>query len=70
VDRLDLAADINAACLSGVFTLRSGLTSHGYFDKYLFESDPRLLKRVAEAMVSLVLPTPTCSAVWSLAGFP
>jgi orotate phosphoribosyltransferase len=50
-----LAADIDAACrLSGVFTLRSGLTSEEYFDKYLFESNPKLLKRVAEAMVSLL----------------
>jgi orotate phosphoribosyltransferase len=55
VHRRELAADIEAVCrLSGVFTLRSGLTSEEYFDKYLFESDPKLLKRVAEAMVSLI----------------
>lgn len=51
----ELAADIDAACrLSGTFTLRSGLTSDEYFDKYLFESDPGLLRRVAEAMVPLI----------------
>jgi len=50
-----LAADIDAACrLSGTFTLRSGQVSHEYFDKYLFETDPVLLARVARAMVSLV----------------
>jgi len=55
VNRRELAADIDAACrLSGKFTLRSGLTSDEYFDKYLFESDPKLLRRVAEAMVSLI----------------
>ncbi|WP_110239862.1 orotate phosphoribosyltransferase [Nocardioides gilvus] len=50
-----LAADIDACCrLSGEFTLRSGQVSHEYFDKYLFESDPALLARVAEQMVALV----------------
>ncbi len=50
-----LAADIDAACrLSGTFTLRSGQVSHEYFDKYLFETSPALLARVAEAMVDLV----------------
>lgn len=55
VNTSELAADIDAACrLSGMFTLRSGLTSEEYFDKYLFESDPKLLNRVAAAMVSLL----------------
>jgi orotate phosphoribosyltransferase len=50
-----LAADVDAACrLSGTFTLRSGQVSHEYFDKYLFETTPALLGRVAEAMVELV----------------
>ena len=50
-----LAAEIDAACrLSGTFTLRSGQVSHEYFDKYLFETDPALLARVAEAMEALV----------------
>jgi orotate phosphoribosyltransferase len=53
--RSSLAAEIDAVCrLSGTFTLRSGQVSHEYFDKYLFESDPALLARVAEAMVDLV----------------
>jgi orotate phosphoribosyltransferase len=50
-----LAADVDALCrLSGEFTLRSGQVSHEYFDKYLFESDPALLARVAAAMVPLL----------------
>ncbi len=50
-----LAADIDATCrLSGEFTLRSGQVSHEYFDKYLFEADPRLLDRVAAQMVDLL----------------
>ena len=50
-----LAADVDAICrLTGEFTLRSGQVSTEYFDKYLFESDPALLARVADAMVDLV----------------
>ncbi len=50
-----LAADVNAACrLSGKFQLRSGQRSNEYFDKYLFEANPELLKRVSQAMVPLI----------------
>jgi orotate phosphoribosyltransferase len=50
-----LAADIDATCrLTGEFTLRSGQVSHEYFDKYLFESQPALLDRVAARMVDLL----------------
>jgi orotate phosphoribosyltransferase len=50
-----LAADIVATCrLSGSFTLRSGQVSSEYFDKYLFESDPALLSRVAREMAQLL----------------
>jgi orotate phosphoribosyltransferase len=55
----ELASDIDAACrLSGEFTLRSGLIAPEYFDKYRFETNPDLLRRVADAMVPL-LPTDT-----------
>lgn len=55
MDRELLARDVNRACrLQGRFQLRSGQISHEYFDKYLFESDPRLLRRVCEAMVPLI----------------
>jgi orotate phosphoribosyltransferase len=51
----DLAKDIDACCrLRGEFTLRSGQVSHEYFDKYLFEADPALLKRVVARMRGLV----------------
>ncbi|KRF18021.1 orotate phosphoribosyltransferase [Nocardioides sp. Soil797] len=50
-----LARDIDACCrLTGEFTLRSGQVSNEYFDKYLFESDPALLARVADRMIELV----------------
>ena len=55
MDRTHLAVDVNAACrLYGQFQLRSGQTSNEYFDKYLFEADPALLKRVSQAMVPLI----------------
>ncbi len=54
-----LAGDIDAICrLSGQFTLRSGQVSSEYFDKYLFESQPALLARVAAQMERL-LPADT-----------
>ena len=50
-----LARDIDARCrLTGEFTLRSGQVASEYFDKYLFETDPDLLARVAAAMVPLL----------------
>lgn len=54
-DLAQLTADLDATCrITGDFVLRSGLTTHRYFDKYRFEGDPRLLGRVAEAMVPLL----------------
>lgn len=50
-----LPGDIDAHCrLTGTFTLRSGQVASEYFDKYLFETDPDLLARVAAAMVPLL----------------
>jgi orotate phosphoribosyltransferase len=50
-----LAAEIGrVARIQGRFVLRSGQVSSTYFDKYLFESDPRLLRSIAEAMSALV----------------
>ena len=44
------------AHITGDFLLRSGVRSNEYFDKYLFEADPKLLKDIAEALVPLVPP--------------
>jgi orotate phosphoribosyltransferase len=50
-----LARDVyDRAHLTGEFTLRSGATSTEYFDKYQFEADPPLLRRIAEALADLV----------------
>ena len=54
-DNTPLAKRIyDTAHITGDFTLRSGAKSTEYFDKYLFEADPDLLKHIAGAMVKLV----------------
>ncbi len=59
----------DAAHLTGEFTLRSGQVSHEYFDKYLFESEPAMLRRVAEAMIAL-LPDCDVLAGMEMGGIP
>lgn len=56
--------------LSGTFRLRSGAVSDTYFDKYLFESDPGILKAVAELMVPLVPPGTEVRAGLEMGGIP
>lgn len=57
VDREELARDLVAAAwLEGDFVLRSGRRSKYYFDKYLFETQPGILRRVAVLLASLVPP--------------
>jgi orotate phosphoribosyltransferase len=55
MNRRELAAAIyRTSHLTGTFRLRSGATSSEYFDKYRFESDPRLLSEIATALAGLV----------------
>lgn len=57
MNKPELAKRIKAASyLTGQFLLRSGQTSSFYWDKYRFESDPLLLKAIADEMLGL-LPT-------------
>jgi orotate phosphoribosyltransferase len=44
----------STATLSGSFTLRSGKVSDTYFDKYQFEAQPQLLRKIAQALAPLV----------------
>lgn len=47
----DIAKEIyKQAHLEGKFLLRSGQFSNEYFDKYLFEANPDLLRKIAEGM--------------------
>jgi orotate phosphoribosyltransferase len=67
VERASLARRIHgAAHLTGTFTLRSGVVSDEYFDKYRFESDPALLHDIAHAMASLVPPAGEVDALAGL----
>ena len=68
---LNLAADVNAISrLIGSFKLRSGQISSEYFDKYRFEADPALLRRVASEMVALLPPETQVLAGLELGGVP
>lgn len=70
-DHLELARRVGEACrLTGTFTLRSGQVSTTYFDKYLFEADPRLLAAVAEAAAALIPAGTEVLAGLELGGVP
>src|SRR5438445_806417 len=45
---------VAAAWLEGDFVLRSGRRSRYYFDKYLFETQPAILRRVGRHLAALV----------------
>ena len=52
-----LVADMRSvALLEGDFLLRSGKRSHYYFDKYLFECEPGILRRLGAELARLVPP--------------
>jgi orotate phosphoribosyltransferase len=71
VDRAALSAAIyDRAHLTGTFTLRSGAVSNEYFDKYLFEADPPLLRTIAEALAPLVPDGADALAGLELGGVP
>ena len=51
----DLAREMKAvALLEGDFVLRSGKRSRYYFDKYLFECEPAILRRLGVELARLV----------------
>lgn len=53
----ELARDlVGAAYLRGDFVLSSGARSTYYFDKYLFETKPGILRRIASFLAELVPP--------------
>jgi len=53
VNRSELArAILDVAWIRGEFVLRSGAKSSEYFDKYRFEADPGLLRRIADELAA------------------
>lgn len=70
-DHVSLARRVGDRCrLTGSFTLRSGQTATTYFDKYLFEADPQLLREVADLAVPLVPEGTEVLAGLELGGVP
>ncbi len=54
-ERKELGRELVAAAyLKGDFVLRSGKRSNRYFDKFLFETDPALLRRLGRHLAQLV----------------
>lgn len=60
----------NVSHIEGVFKLRSGQTSNEYFDKYLFESDPELLKEIANHLSRLIPEETEILAGLEMGGIP
>ncbi len=70
-DRSSLARRIyERSHLTGEFRLRSGAVSSEYFDKYLFEADPSLLREIAEGMVAMLPEGVDALAGLELGGVP
>lgn len=68
---VELARDVDARCrIHGEFVLRSGQVAQEYFDKYLFETEPALLRRVADRMVDLVPSSTELLGGLELGGVP
>ncbi|MES3037471.1 MAG: orotate phosphoribosyltransferase [Bdellovibrionota bacterium] len=71
MNRQELCKNIfETAYLTGNFKLRSGQTSHEYFDKYRFEAKPELLKAIAQQMKSLIPAGTEILAGLELGGVP
>ena len=69
--RTELAKQIyRVAHLTGEFLLRSGATSHEYFDKYLFEGRPELLMEIARQMEALIPEEVDALAGLEMGGIP
>ena len=71
MDRDHLAAAIaSVATIRGEFTLRSGAAALEYFDKYRFESDPALLRAIAEHLAPMIPPQTQVLGGLELGGVP
>jgi orotate phosphoribosyltransferase len=69
--REELGSSLIRTCLvKGEFRLRSGMIAREYFDKYRFESDPRLLSATAGELVQLLPGDTQALAGIELGGVP
>ena len=58
------------AHLTGQFLLRSGKTSTEYFDKYQFESDPKLLREIAQQLAPKIPKNTDYLGALEMGGIP
>jgi orotate phosphoribosyltransferase len=71
MDMRNLAGQIDSVSrLRGQFRLRSGAVSGEYFDKYRFESDPKLLAAIAEGLAGMIPSGIEALAGLELGGVP
>lgn len=71
MNREELAIKIfDTAHLTGEFLLRSGKISNEYFDKYRFESDPKLLDAIGDHLVKLIPEGTEVLAGLEMGGIP
>ncbi len=71
ISKSELAKKIyETAHLTGQFKLRSGTTSHEYFDKYRFEANPQLLKEIARQLAPLLPKNIDALAGLEMGGIP
>jgi orotate phosphoribosyltransferase len=71
IHQTDLAQRIyQTSRITGSFRLRSGATSDEYFDKYLFEADPKLLQDIAQALLPLIPDNAEVLAGLEMGGIP
>ncbi len=71
MDKKELAKAIKmSSFLTGQFKLRSGKISSFYWDKYRFESDPKLLSAITQSMAKLLPATFDKLAGMELGGIP
>lgn len=69
--KIELAQKIyEVSNLKGEFLLRSGATSNEYFDKYLFEAQPKILNAIAEAMAKSIPENVDALAGLEMGGIP
>jgi len=67
----DLAKEIfRASHITGDFLLRSGQRSNEYFDKYRFEAQPQILKKIAKESTSFIEPKHDALAGLETGGIP
>ena len=71
MEKSDLAKKIFQTCyLQGNFTLRSGITSKEYFDKYTIESSPELLSAIRDYLIPLIPKNTEGLAALEMGGLP